>query len=272
MNRVVKQIAIVILALVLGVGAFFGVRLVHAERSRSVAEERAEKHFGIKTEGVSREEDVSAVVRAVMPCIVMVDTEGSTYYRDFFGFKHEQPTKDAGTGFIFGSRSDYVLILTNSSVVSGADTISITFNDESTADAELLDVDSNLGISVVMVDYAALSEETRDSIRSAVIGDSENVRIGDMTIAIGNALGSGQSVTVGYISALNREVNVNDTKRTLMQTSAAINPGNIGGPLVNMSGEVIGVNAAKQISDKVEGMGYAIPMSEVVPVVERMMK
>lgn len=272
MRRAVKQIAAVILALVIGAGVFAGVRVVRADQARSVSEEMGKKHQGIKIEGVSREEDVSAVVRAVMPCIVKVDTKGTSVYRDFFGFKYEEPTSDAGTGFLFGSRAGKLLILTNDTVVTGADSIEITFDDESTADASLLDVDSELGISVVTVDQETISEETRESIRSAVIGNSDEVRIGDIAIAIGNALGSGQSVTVGYIGALDREVEVNETKRALMQTSAAINPGNIGGPLVNMRGEVIGVNAAKQISDKVEGMGYAIPMSVVVPAVERMIE
>ncbi len=272
MNRTVKLILAFFLAFAAGVCAFFAMQLIHADQVRTDSTETKTKHQEIKMEGVSREEDVSAVVQAVMPCIVKVDTERITVYRDFFGFSHEEQTKDAGTGFIFGSRAGKILILTNETVVTGVKSIKITFNDESVADASLLDVDSELGISVVMVDFGAISEETGEIIRSAVIGNSDDVGIGDISIAVGNALGSGQSVTVGYIGALDRDVEVNGRKIALMQTSAAINPGNIGGPLVNMRAEVIGVNVAKQISDKVEGMGYAIPMSVVVPAVERMIE
>lgn len=219
--------------------------------------------------------DVSGIVEQVMPSIVAI-TEKSTQ-TSYFGQTYS--STGAGSGFIVKQDNDQLLIVTNNHVVAGADKISVQFNDGEVADATVKGTSEANDLAVITVDLAKLKDSTKKSIRVATLGSSDDAKVGQMVIAIGNALGYGQSVTVGYVSAKNREVATSDgnsksTTQVLMQTDAAINPGNSGGALIDTNGNVIGINSSKYMSygsTNVEGMGYAIPMSDAVPVINELM-
>ena len=169
------------------------------------------------------------------------------------------------------------MIVTNNHVVAGADSITVTFIDDTTAKATVKGTDPTADLAVISVKVADLKQETRGNIKVASLGHSEDVKVGQMAIAIGNALGYGQSVTVGYISAKDRQVEVGDGNSSsantmvLLQTDAAINPGNSGGALLDVNGNVIGINSVKYADTKVEGIGYAIPMSDAIPIINELM-
>lgn len=219
--------------------------------------------------------DVSGIVDRVMPSIVAI-TEKSTE-RSYFGQTYS--STGAGSGFIVKQDNDQLLIVTNNHVVEGADEISVQFNDGEVADAQVKGTSPSNDLAVIMVDLNKLKDSTKKAIRVATLGSSDDAKVGQMVIAIGNALGYGQSVTVGYVSAKNREVSTSDgngksTTQILMQTDAAINPGNSGGALININGDVIGINSSKYMSygtTNVEGMGYAIPMSDAVSIINDLM-
>ncbi len=212
--------------------------------------------------------DVSVIVENVMPSIVAINASGSDTIVDFWGRKLSRPFEGSGSGIIIGQSEDHILIVTNNHVISGAQEVEIVFLDDKTAMADVKGADAKTDLAVLEVSIKDLSEETIDSIRVATLGDSNALNLGEMVTTIGNALGYGQSVTVGYISALNREVMIDGVVMTLIQTDAAINPGNSGGALINSSGQVIGINTMKSVDEKVEGMGYAIPITEAVPMIE----
>ena len=218
--------------------------------------------------------DVSAIVEKVMPSIVAI-TETSTV-SSYFGQTY--PTEGAGSGFIVKEDNEELLIVTNNHVVSGADSITVTFIDDSTAKATVKGTDSTADLAVLSVKFSDLKSETKDHIKVASLGHSDEVKVGQMAIAIGNALGYGQSVTVGYISAKDREVEVGDDSSSssntmvLLQTDAAINPGNSGGALLDVNGNVIGINSVKYADTNVEGIGYAIPMSDAIPIINELME
>lgn len=212
--------------------------------------------------------DVSDIVEQTMPSIVAVNTVVQQTKQDFFGRTYSQEGQGAGSGIIFSQSDEQLFVLTNYHVVQGSTSIKVTFNDDSTADATVKGYDENADIAVLVVDLSSLSSETKNNIRVAVLGDSEQLKAGNGAIAIGNALGSGQSVTTGAISAVNRTVQLTDGTMTLIQTSAAINPGNSGGALLNTKGEVIGVNTVKYSDTSVEGMGFAIPINEALQTAE----
>ena len=207
--------------------------------------------------------DVSDIVEQCMPSIVAVNTQVvKTQY--FFGQIYSQEGSGAGSGFLISESNGTLYILTNYHVIQDSTSISVTFNDGSSADALVKGYDESADIAVITVDYEALSDETKSNIAVAVMGDSELLEVGNGAIAIGNALGYGQSVTTGSISAVNREVQLTDGSVTLIQTDAAINPGNSGGALLNTRGEVIGVNTVKYSDTDVEGMGFAIPINSAL--------
>lgn len=280
---------VVAAALIFGLisgGVFQGVSYISYQAYQKQAKEMAENEVDIVEDSTEVAEnvavpvaahengvisDVSNVVENVMPSIVAINVTVSNRVNDFFGRQYEQESRGAGSGFIIAQNDAQLLIATNNHVVDGANTVEIVFGDESTVEASVKGTDSNTDLAVVSVDLSSLSEETLEYIKVASVGDSENLKAGEMAIAIGNALGYGQSVTVGYISALNREVTVEDRTMTLLQTDAAINSGNSGGALINASGEVIGINTMKYISSGVEGMGYAIPISDAIPMIEELM-
>lgn len=215
--------------------------------------------------------DVSDVVDKVMPSIVAINSSGTAISYDFFGRQFSQPTQGSGSGIIIAQNSKELLLVTNNHVIEGAENVEIVFSDESTATATVKGADANADLAVLSVDIKGISEDTLKNIKVATIGNSDNVKPGEMAIAIGNALGYGQSVTVGYISAVNRELTIGNQTMTLLQTDAAINPGNSGGALLNTSGQVIGINSVKYASQEVEGMGYAIPISSAIPMINELM-
>lgn len=215
--------------------------------------------------------DVSDVVEKVMPSIVSIKATITTSSYDFFGRVYDQQAEGSGSGIIIGQNATDLLIVTNNHVIEGADSVKIEFSDKATASAIIKGADANTDLAVLSVALSQLSEETAAAIKVAQLGSSDEIKAGEMAIAIGNALGYGQSVTVGYISAVNREVEVDDQTMTLLQTDAAINPGNSGGALINTQGQVIGINSVKYASEEVEGMGYAIPISSAIPMINELM-
>ena len=215
--------------------------------------------------------DVSSISEQVLPSIVAIDVTAQTTTNTPFGAQTSEGTGSA-SGIIIAQKDNKMYIATNNHVVEGATSVTIIFNDGSKVSATVKGTDSSTDLAVVEVDMSKLSDSTKKNIKIATIGDSKKTKVGEQAIAIGNALGYGQSVTVGYVSALNREVKAEDqTSRTLLQTDAAINPGNSGGALLNMKGEVIGINAAKYSSTEVEGMGYAIPVSQAQDIINELM-
>ena len=217
--------------------------------------------------------DVSDIVDKVMPAIVAINSSATITNYDFFtGRKFDEPYKGSGSGIIIGQNEESLLILTNNHVIESADSVEIVFSDDSNAAATVRGADARSDIAVLEVMLKDLSDETLQNIRVASLGDSNQVKAGEMVIAIGNALGYGQSVTVGYVSAVNRKVNIDGVSMGLIQTDAAINPGNSGGALINSVGEVIGMNSVKYASYEVEGMGYSIPITDAVPIIEQLMR
>ncbi len=209
--------------------------------------------------------DVSAVVENSLPSIVQINCTFNT--QSFFGTYR---STGAGSGIIIGQTDTELMIATNNHVVENALDVKVTFNDGTDAEAVVKGTDASADLAVVAVDISELSNDTINNIKVAIIGDSDNVKVGQMAIAIGNALGYGTSTTVGYISAKDREVEVDGRKMTLLQTDAAINPGNSGGALPNIKGDVIGINNVKYASAEVEGMGFAIPISRAVDILNEL--
>lgn len=223
--------------------------------------------------------DVSSVVENIMPSIVSITNMSVQEVQNYFGGTSKQESESAGTGIIISQNDSELLVVTNNHVVAGSDTLTVTFADGNSVEANIKGTDSEYDVAVVAVPLDSISEDTKKAISVATFGDSTELKVGEPAIAIGNALGYGQSVTTGVISALNRSVSETDqtTGETtessvkLIQTDAAINPGNSGGALVNASGEVIGINSSKLVGDSVEGVGYAIPISDVSDLIENLM-
>lgn len=207
--------------------------------------------------------DVSTIVDKAMPSVVAIYGKAEITQNSFFGTQSYE-AQSSGSGIIVGKTDTELLVVTNNHVIADTDSLEVEFNDGTKATASVKGGDSDNDVAVVAIKLSDLSEDTLSKISIANIGDSNDIKVGQGVVAIGNALGYGQSVTVGYISALNREVKTEGgTSRNLLQTDAAINPGNSGGALLNMKGEVIGINSAKYSDTDVEGMGYAIPISAV---------
>ncbi len=215
--------------------------------------------------------DVSDVVEEVMPSVVSIINQSTQEAMTFFGQIQEYESETSGSGIIVGQSDSELLMVTNNHVADAANTLSIQFIDGTTAEATLKGADSDVDLAVIAIPLSDISKDTLDQIKIATLGDSLALEVGEPAIAIGNALGYGQSVTSGVISALDREITIDGVKKVLIQTDAAINPGNSGGALLNMNGEVIGINAAKFSSSMVEGMGYAIPISEAKPIIDDLM-
>ncbi len=219
--------------------------------------------------------DVSEVVASVTPAIVAINCS-SEYVTNFWGQQYIQPSQGSGSGIIIGQNKEEVLIVTNNHVVATGqnarnESIEVVFGDQSSASATIKGTEEGSDLAVISVKLSDLTKETLEYIKIATLGDSDELKVGQMAIAIGNALGYGQSTTVGWISALDREIASEDYTMTLIQTDAAINPGNSGGALLNTKGEVIGINSAKYSDQSVEGMGFAIPISKAVPIINDLM-
>ena len=205
--------------------------------------------------------DISGVVEQVMPAMVSI-VNNYTRTTSFWGYTYSETLPAAGSGIIIGENETELLIATNNHVVDSADSLEVTFIDGTTAAANIKGVDAEMDLAVIAVQLESLSEETRNATTIAKLGDSDSLKLGEPVIAIGNALGYGQSVTNGIISALDREVtNEDGITGTFIQTNAAINGGNSGGALLTITGEVIGINSSKIRGTGVEGMGYAIPIN-----------
>lgn len=216
--------------------------------------------------------DVTKVVDSVMPSVVSIF---GTYMvtEDFWGYRFSQEDEGSGSGIIVGENEEELLIVTNNHVVADSTSLSVQFADEATCGAQVKGTDPDTDLAVIAVSLGDLSASTKSAIRIATLGDSDKLKVGEPAIAIGNALGYGQSVTTGVVSAVNREDTMNEYGESLflIQTDAAINPGNSGGALLNVYGEVIGINSSKIAGSMVEGMGYAIPISTAKPIIEQLM-
>lgn len=218
------------------------------------------------------ESDISSVVEKVMPAMVSI-VNNYTETANVFGQKYTQEEAASGSGIIVGKTDDELLIVSNNHVVENADTLTVTFIDGNEAQAQIKGLDSDMDLAVVAVSLSDLSDDTKNAITVATLGNSDDLKLGEPVIAIGNALGYGQSVTNGIVSALNREITLeNGSTGTFIQTNAAINPGNSGGALLNMNGEVIGINSNKIGGTTVEGMGYAIPITSASPIIADLME
>lgn len=236
--------------------------------------------------------DVSDITTSAMPSIVAITNKSVQEVQDYFsqfgfggqGQTQTQETESQGSGIIIGKNDSELLMVTNNHVVEGADTLSVCFIDNQVYEAAIKGTDPENDLAVIAVPLDSISDDTMSQIAVASIGDSDSLKVGEQVVAIGNALGYGQSVTTGIVSAVNRTLSSDssDTQdsnsssddsssATYIQTDAAINPGNSGGALLNMNGEVIGINSAKLASTEVEGMGYAIPISRVSDIIDNLM-
>lgn len=215
--------------------------------------------------------DVSGIVEQAMPSIVSITNMSIQEVQNFFGQTQEQESESLGSGIIIQQSDTELLIATNNHVVEGADTLTVTFVDEENVEANIKGTDPSKDLAIVAVPLESIKDSTMETIAIATLGDSNEVQVGEPAIAIGNALGYGQSVTTGIISATNRQIDMDGFDSELIQTDAAINPGNSGGALLNANGAVIGINTAKINSSVAEGMGYAIPISDASEVLTNLM-
>ena len=216
--------------------------------------------------------DVSAIAKSAMPSVVAINNTMLYRSNNWWGMSQTYEVPSSGSGIIIGQNDEELLIATNNHVVEDSENLSVVFIDDTSVNASIKGTDADSDLAVIAVALKDIPEDTLSQISVAKSGDSDALEVGQGVVAIGNALGYGQSVTVGYVSALNREVKVDNTvTRNLLQTDAAINPGNSGGALLNMKGEVIGINAAKYSSTDVEGIGYAIPISKAQEILSTLM-
>ncbi len=216
--------------------------------------------------------DVSAIVKSAMPSVVAINNTMLYQSNNWWGMSQTYEVPSSGSGIIIGQNDEELLIATNNHVVEDSENLSVVFINDTSVNASIKGTDADSDLAVIAVALKDIPEDTLSQISVAKLGDSDALEVGQGVVAIGNALGYGQSVTVGYVSALNREVKVDNTvTRNLLQTDAAINPGNSGGALLNMKGEVIGINAAKYSSTDVEGIGYAIPISKAQEILSTLM-
>ena len=273
-----KTVAVALIFGLVGGTAFEGVHLGASRLTASTTESAtvatvAEKSDNVKTASGSSDSsssstldyDVSDIVKSAESSIVSITTKVTTNYQYFFQ-NYEQESTGAGSGIIIAKTDDVLYIATNYHVVSGAKEINVGFNDGEMVTASTLGYDEDRDIAVVAVDFSDMKASTTDAISIAAIGDSNALQVGEPAVAIGNALGYGQSVTVGYISALNRSIE--GSEGTFIQTDAAINPGNSGGALINSKGEVIGINSIKYADTQVEGMGFSIPINTAMKIID----
>lgn len=215
--------------------------------------------------------DVSGIVDSAMPSVVSITNMSVQQVQSFFGGVQQQESQSCGSGIIIGQNDTELLIVTNNHVVEGSQTLTVSFIDEESVEANIKGTDSTKDLAVVAVPLESIKDETMDQIAVAQMGDSDSLKVGEPVIAIGNALGYGQSVTTGIVSAKDRDIQMEGFDSKLIQTDAAINPGNSGGALLNVNGEVIGINTVKVNANAVEGMGYAIPISDASEVITTLM-
>ena len=284
-----KWAVVVSMALVFGLiagGTMFGVNTVGnmitgAGRSNVQLAQTSTTGSGASTSSESGSGTVADVAQNAMPSLVTISTMSVEEMRNFFGGTQQYEVEGAGTGVIVGKNDSELLIATNYHVVEGASSLSVGFIDETSVEAEIKGTDVNNDLAVVAVKLSDIPDDTMNQIKIATIGDSDELQLGDQVVAIGNALGYGQSVTSGYVSALNRDLTLEDASGTtitstgLIQTDAAINSGNSGGALLNMKGELVGINEAKSSSSSsgasVDNIGFAIPINKAQDSLQEMM-
>ncbi len=266
-------------------GLIFGVTASAAFQTSNIIAARflnakSEKEDSRKTETVGNaklttssdsavKSDVADIADNAMPSVVSITNMSVQQVQSFFGGIQERESQSAGSGIIIGQNDKELLIVTNNHVVEGSDTLTVSFIDEESVEANVKGTDAGKDLAIIAVELDKIKNSTMEKIAVATLGDSEQIQVGEEAIAIGNALGYGQSVTRGIISATGRSIDGIDS--SLIQTDAAINPGNSGGALLNAKGEVIGINTAKAAMNAVEGMGYAIPVSEARETIETLM-
>ena len=260
-------------------GDYIRTRIVIDEPTQSAsAPEIAEEKEPVRLSPARESTPASASVKSVadvaeesMPAMVSITTMTVQQVYSFFGQPQSYEVPAAGSGIIVGKTDSELLIATNEHVVAGAKSLSVSFIDEEVSEGVIKGEDVQNDLAIVAVDLSNLKKETLDAITVIPIGDSDTLRIGEQVVAIGNALGFGQSVSGGYVSALNRQVQVDGEVHVLLQTDAAINPGNSGGALLNMNGELIGINEVKYVAEDTEGIGYAIPITFARPILDELM-
>lgn len=274
-KKMPKLIKVISLALVFGIVAsvaFQATNLV-ADRFLGTTENREVKSFDntkiSQSTGETAKSDIASIAEEVMPSVVSITNLSVQQVQSFFGGIQEQESKSVGSGIIISQNDSELLIITNNHVVEGNETLTVSFVDEESVEAQVKGTDAAKDLAVIAVQTKEIKDTTMDQIKVAALGNSDQLQVGESVIAIGNALGYGQSVTSGIVSATGRELDGIDEK--LIQTDAAINPGNSGGALLNANGEVVGINTAKVATDTVEGMGYAIPISSVSDIIENLM-
>ena len=254
-------------------GINYGIsKLTNKQNNEEIVKEAESGNGTIETVSVDSSKnsdgslnDVSDIAAKVQPAIVSINTKMTTTYQYFFE-TYQQESSGAGSGIIVGKTEDSLYVATNYHVIQGATEISVGFNDGTLVNANVKGYNSKLDIAVIEIPLEDLTSDTIDAISIAAIGNSDTLKVGEAAIAMGNALGIGQSVTVGYVSALNRTISSHDG--TFIQTDAAINPGNSGGALVNAAGEVIGITNSKYVDSSIEGVGFAIPINTAMQAID----
>lgn len=242
-----------------------------ASTELAAGETEATEAVNVPAIPVSTGNDVSAIVEKAMPSVVAINNTMIYTQQDWFFGKQQYEIPSSGSGIIARQTDSELLIVTNQHVVQDSDQLSVAFIDGTSVKAAVKGTDTDSDLAIIAVQLSDIPEETRTKIKPAELGDSDTLKMGQGVVAIGNALGQGQSVTVGYVSALDKKINVEGIERTLLQVDAAINPGNSGGALLNMQGQLIGINAAKYADTDVEGVGYAIPISFAMDIMEDLM-
>ena len=249
---------------------------VTAEASAQESSESAPQTTAADTTGsataVSNTTNIEDIVEQAMPSVVAINDTMTVEQRNFFGMPQTYEATSSGSGIIVAQSDTELLIATNKHVVAGATALEVTFVDDTAVAAAIKGTDSEADLAIIAVQLADIPDDTMSKIKVATMGDSDQLKVGQQVIAIGNALGYGQSVTVGYVSALDRQItDESGIQHTYLQTDAAINPGNSGGALLDLNGNVIGINAAKNASTEVEGMGFAIPISSAKDILDNLM-
>ena len=284
-KKITKVIAVIGLAIIFGIvssGVFLSTSYIGTNilglNKNSNSDVKTSTTAVTKSSSVVTS-DVSSIVNDVMPSVVAITNMRVQEVQNFWGQTSQYQSESCGTGIIIAKTDNELLIVTNNHVIADNESLTVTFDDDTSVDADVKGTDPEHDLAVIAVPLNQVSSETMEKIAVATLGDSTALQVGEPAIAIGNAMGYGQSVTTGVISAVNRESTTTDeqtgeTEETgvkLIQTDAAINPGNSGGPLVNANGEVIGINSSKLASTTVEGMEYAIPISDVSDIIDNLM-
>ncbi len=250
-------------------GKVLGTTQTTSKTAKTTATTASNAKLTTSSNSSSGTANVTEVAKNAMPSIVSITSMSVQEVQNFFGGTQKQESESAGSGIIVGQNDTELLIVTNNHVVEGSSTLTVTFIDEESVEADIKGTDSDKDLAVVAVPLSEIKDSTMNEIAVATLGDSDKTQVGDQVIAIGNALGYGQSVTTGIVSAKDRTMDSYDGK--LLQTDAAINPGNSGGALLNANGEVVGINSAKIATETVEGIGYAIPVSDVSDLITNLM-